>query len=52
MEYDEEILREIWNRIMIEIWNTIPKSLLHNSQLAFQLIVISSLMQEPKDSLL
>ena len=29
IECNEEILREIWNRIMIEIWSIIPTSLAH-----------------------
>jgi len=33
IEHNEEILREIWNRIMIEIWSIIPTSLLHIPQL-------------------
>ena len=27
IEHNEEIVREIWNRIMIEIWSIIPTSL-------------------------
>ena len=27
IEHNEEILREIWNRIMIEVWSIIPTSL-------------------------
>ena len=27
IEHNEEILRESWNRTMIEIWSTIPTSL-------------------------
>jgi len=30
IEHNEKILREIWNRIMIEIWSIIPTSLMYS----------------------
>ena len=36
IEHNEQILRGIWNRIMIEIWSIIPTSLLHTKLYVLQ----------------
>ena len=36
IEHNEEILREIWNRIMIETWSIIPTSILHTKLYVLQ----------------